>query len=142
MTSTFFPYKCMGRKKVEGQHAIFILIFLSSRCCIQIFSLKVFLAPGKKVFKSFYHIWHGSHFVQWRGIFRTNCQYHFDRKPNMKPGETCSSDFGEEDIKKQDFDSGGDLGFPIGTIQAIFYLEVILLLQYTFQLKSPNGSGG
>ena len=44
--------------------------------------------------------------------------------------------------KKQDGGFGGRLGFPIGTILTIFDLEVILLLQCKFQLKSPYGSGG
>ena len=36
---------------------------------------------------------------------------------------------------------GGHLGFPIGTILAIFDLEAIRLLHYKFQLKLSNGSG-
>ena len=45
-----------------------------------------------------------------------------------------------EDILKQDGSCGGHLGFPIGTVFAIFDLEVILLLCYSvFQLKLPNG---
>ena len=61
----------------------------------------------------------------------------FDRKPHVKSGENCPSGFREEDIKKQDGGFGGHLGFPITTISAIFDLEVILLLQCKFQLKSP-----
>ena len=38
-------------------------------------------------------------------------------------------------------DCSGHLGFPIGTILAIFDLEVILLLQCKSQLNSPNGLG-
>ena len=41
----------------------------------------------------------------------------------------------------QDGDCGGHLGFPTGTILAIFDLEVILLLQCKFQLKLPKRFG-
>ena len=34
------------------------------------------------------------------------------------------------------------IGFRIGTILTHLDLEIILLLQFKFQLKSPNGSGG
>ena len=42
----------------------------------------------------------------------------------------------------QDGSCGGHLGFPNGIILAIFDLEVILLVQCKFQLKSPNCLGG
>ena len=45
-------------------------------------------------------------------------------------------------FKNKMVDCGGPFGIPIITILDIFGLEVILLLQFKFQLKSPNGSGG
>ena len=45
-------------------------------------------------------------------------------------------------IDFQDGHCGGHLGVLIDIILAIFNLQVILLLQCEFQLKSPNGLGG
>ena len=50
----------------------------------------------------------------------------------------------QEDKSKigfQDGHCGAHLGFLIGKILYTFDLQVILLLQCKFQLKSPNGSG-
>ena len=41
----------------------------------------------------------------------------------------------------QDGGHGGHLGFPIGTILAIFYLQVTLMLPSKFGVKWPFGSG-
>ena len=46
-----------------------------------------------------------------------------------------TSRFREEDISIQDGGCGGQLGFPIGTILAIFYLVDILMLQYKIEIK-------
>ena len=49
-------------------------------------------------FSSFYHIWtwRPSCSIAWN--IWTNWQYRFDRRPNVKSGENCSSSFREEDI--------------------------------------------
>ena len=41
----------------------------------------------------------------------------------------------------QDGGHGGHLGFPIGTILAVFDLQVILMLPTKFQVNWPFGSG-
>ena len=46
---------------------------------------------------------------------------------------------GEE--TKIDFQDGGHLGFLIGTVLAIFYLQVTLMLPTKFQVNWPFGSG-
>ena len=43
--------------------------------------------------------------------------------------------------EKIDFQDGSHLGFPIGTILAIFYLQVILMLPSKFGVNWPFGSG-
>ena len=44
-------------------------------------------------------------------------------------------------IDFQDGGHGGHLGFPIGTILAIFYLQVTLMLSSKFGVNWPFGSG-
>ena len=41
----------------------------------------------------------------------------------------------------KDFQDGGYLGFQIGTILAIFYLQVTLMLPTKIQVNWPFGSG-
>ena len=43
-------------------------------------------------------------------------------------------------MRKIDFQDGGHLGFPIGTILAIFDLQVILMLPSKFGVNWPFGS--
>ena len=43
--------------------------------------------------------------------------------------------------KKREID-GGNLGFPNGTISAIFYLQVTPMLPTKFKVKWPRGVGG
>ena len=47
----------------------------------------------------------------------------------------------EAKIDFQDGCHGGHLGFPIGTILAIFYLKVTPMLPSKFRLNWPFGSG-
>ena len=49
--------------------------------------------------------------------------------------------FGSGEEEKIYFQDGGDLGFPIGTILAIFDLQVTLMLPTKFQVNWPLGSG-
>ena len=44
-------------------------------------------------------------------------------------------------MRKIDFQDGGHLGFPIGTILAIFDLQVILMLPSKFGVNWPFGPG-
>ena len=44
-------------------------------------------------------------------------------------------------MRKIDFQDGGHLGFPIGTILAIFDLQVTLMLPSRFGVNWPFGSG-
>ena len=46
----------------------------------------------------------------------------------------------QEKKRKIDFQDGGHLGFPIGTILAIFDLQVILMLPSKFGVSWPFGS--
>ena len=48
---------------------------------------------------------------------------------------------GELKIDFQDGGHGGHLGFPIGTILAIFDLQVTLMLPSKFRVKWPFSSG-
>ena len=48
----------------------------------------------------------------------------------------------QERKRKIDFQDGGHLGFPIGTILAIFYLQVTPLLHTKYQVNWPRGVGG
>ena len=48
----------------------------------------------------------------------------------------------EKKTLKQDGGYSGHPGFPIGTTLATFDLEVMLLLQYKFQLNFPYDLGG
>ena len=56
------------------------------------------------------------------------------------------SKFGVNSVqeKKQiiDFQDGGHLGFPIGTILAIFDLQVTLMLPTKYRVNLPRGVGG
>ena len=45
-------------------------------------------------------------------------------------------------IDFQDGGHGGHLGFPIGTILAIFDLQVALMLPIKYQVNWPRGVGG
>ena len=47
----------------------------------------------------------------------------------------------QEKKRKIDFQDGGHLGFPIGTILAIFDLQVIPMLPSKFGVNWPFGSG-
>ena len=47
----------------------------------------------------------------------------------------------QEKNRKIDFQDGGHLGFPIGTILAIFYLQVTPMLPSKFGVNWPFGSG-
>ena len=47
----------------------------------------------------------------------------------------------QEKMQKIDFHDGGHLAFPIGTIWAIFDLQVILMLPSKFRVNWPFGSG-
>ena len=47
----------------------------------------------------------------------------------------------QEKKRKIDFQDGDHLGFPIGTILAIFDLQVILMLPSKFGVNWPFGSG-
>ena len=47
----------------------------------------------------------------------------------------------QEKKRKIDFQDGGHLGFPIGTILAIFDLQVTLMLPSKFGVNWPFGSG-
>ena len=47
----------------------------------------------------------------------------------------------QEKSGKIDFQDGGHLGFPIGTILAIFYLQVTPMLPSKFGVNWPFGSG-
>ena len=47
----------------------------------------------------------------------------------------------QEKKRKIDFQDGGHLGFPIGTILAIFDLQVTLMVPSKFGVKWPFGSG-
>ena len=49
--------------------------------------------------------------------------------------------FGPGEEAKIDFQDGGHLGFPIGTILATFDLQVILMLPSKFGVNWPFGSG-
>ena len=49
--------------------------------------------------------------------------------------------FGSGEEAKIDFHDGGHLGFSIGTILAIFDLQVTLMLPIKFQVSWPFGSG-
>ena len=48
----------------------------------------------------------------------------------------------QEKKRKIDFQDGGHLGFPIGMILAIFYLQVTLTLPTKYQVNWPKGVGG
>ena len=45
-------------------------------------------------------------------------------------------------IDFQDGGHGGHLGFPIGTILAIFYLQVTPMLPTKYHVNWPRGVGG
>ena len=47
--------------------------------------------------------------------------------------------FGSGEEAKIDFQGGGHLGFPIGTILAIFYLQVTPMLPSKFGVNWPFG---
>ena len=47
----------------------------------------------------------------------------------------------QEKKRKVDFQDGGHLGFPIGTILAIFDLQVTPMLSTQFKVNKPFGSG-
>ena len=47
----------------------------------------------------------------------------------------------QEKKRKIDFQDGGHLGFPIGTILAIFDLQVTLMVPSKFGVNWPFGSG-
>ena len=47
----------------------------------------------------------------------------------------------QEKKRKIDFEDGGHLGFPIGTILAIFDLQVTLMLPSKFGVNWPFGAG-
>ena len=44
-------------------------------------------------------------------------------------------------FRRTDFQDGGHLGFPIGIILAIFYLQVTQMLPTKFRVNWPYGSG-
>ena len=48
----------------------------------------------------------------------------------------------QEKKRKIDFQDGGHLGFPIGTILAIFDLQVIPMLPTKYRVNWPRGIGG
>ena len=48
----------------------------------------------------------------------------------------------QEKKRKIDFQDGGHLGFPIGTILAIFDLQVTPMLPTKYQVNWPRGVGG
>ena len=50
--------------------------------------------------------------------------------------------FGSGEEAKIDFQDGGHLGFPIGTILAFFDLQVTLMLPTKYQVNWPRGVGG
>ena len=56
-----------------------------------------FLGSGEEEFKCINNIIYGQggHLAQWHGTTQTNCQYPFDRKPNVKSGENRSRGFRE-----------------------------------------------
>ena len=49
--------------------------------------------------------------------------------------------FGSEKKRKKDFQDGGHLGFPIGTILATFDLQVTPMCPSKFGVNWPFGSG-
>ena len=49
---------------------------------------------------------------------------------------------GQEEKRKKDFQDGGHLGFPIGTILAVFNLQVTLILPTKFRVNWHRGVGG
>ena len=48
----------------------------------------------------------------------------------------------QEKKRKIDFQDGGHLEFPIGTILAIFDLQVTLMLPTKYRVNWPRGVGG
>ena len=48
----------------------------------------------------------------------------------------------QEKKRKIDFQDGGHQGFPIGTILAIFDLQVTLILPTKYRVNWPRGVGG
>ena len=48
----------------------------------------------------------------------------------------------QEKKRKIDFQDGGHLGFPIGTILATFDLQVTLMLPTKYRVNWPRGVGG
>ena len=55
---------------------------------------KSFHGSGEVDFLSVFTIYgHGSHLVKWCRTIQTNHQYPFDRRPHLKSGENCLSDF-------------------------------------------------
>ena len=71
---------------------------LRQRYYIPWFSPKASWFWRRRILSVFTIYRHGSHLVQWCETIWTNWQYPFDRRPNVKSGENCSSDFREEDI--------------------------------------------
>ena len=112
--------------------------FISNIPRIPRFSFKASWFSRRRFLSLFTIFGHGGHLVRWRGTIQTNCQYRFDSKPYVKSGENLLKQF----QRRQYGGCDGLLGFWISIILAIFGLEVILLLQWNFQLKSPKGSGG
>ena len=50
--------------------------------------------------------------------------------------------FGSGEVEKIDFQDGGHLGFPIGTILASFDLQVTPMLPTKYRVNWPSGVGG
>ena len=46
----------------------------------------------------------------------------------------------QEKKRQADFQDGGQLGFPIGTILAIFHLQIVPILPTKFRVSWPFGS--
>ena len=53
-----------------------------------------------------------------------------------------STGFPVQEKRKIDFQDGGHLGFLIGKILAIFYLQVTLMLPTKYRVNWPRGVGG
>ena len=79
-----------------------------------------FLGSEKKFLIAFTISRYGGHLVQWRGNVQTNCQYPFNRRPDVKSGEYCLRGFREEDLKNYTilynvYSPGAKADNPLGT---------------------------
>ena len=88
----------VNRSKVKLQPS-FEEILKNPLCHMSRFSLKGFLVLEKKNCKRFYQIWTTRRFYSTVQNHSNKLSIPFDRKPQVKSGENCSSGF-REDIKK------------------------------------------